>query len=461
MLFRIWCELIVIKVTMFGAAKEIGRSAILVEDKDTKVLLDCGLKIRPKQPTEPPAGIEKYARNLQGVILSHAHFDHSGYLPRITREGYEGDIHMTHPTKDICAVLWRDHLKIEGERHWTEDDMYDTLYQINTHYYDNKFQVADGVSATFFDAGHILGSASILLDWKGQLIFYTGDINTFATPYHDSNKYPTVEDISLVISESTNGLRDLPNREKPNHDIVNAIYHTRRNNGNTIIPTFALGRGQEIEAILAKEFLGSRYNIYLDGMLLRMNDIYRSYFHEYWISKKMLDWCKKHRLEVPFDLKNFIPMSRNIADNIDTFRKMIVTENKPNIILSTSGMLEGGPIHSYLLHGGGMKNNLIAISGYQVEGTLGRTILDGERRVQLFNWDGKGPKLEIKAKVKQFQFSGHAQRNELLKMLKAINSKNLIFVHGSDEAGIALKQDLGNDKNIIIPNRNDSVKIAN
>ncbi|GAH78803.1 unnamed protein product, partial [marine sediment metagenome] len=153
------------------------------------------------------------------MVISHAHFDHTGFIPRMVREGCK-DIHMTHPTKDIAAILWRDHLKIEGARHWNEDDMYETLRTIKSHYYDQKFKIADGITVTYFDAGHILGSASILLDWKGQLIFYTGDINTFATPYHDTNKYPTLEDISILISESTNGLRDLPNREIPNESIV-------------------------------------------------------------------------------------------------------------------------------------------------------------------------------------------------------------------------------------------------
>ena len=450
-----------VKVTCFGAAQEIGRSTILVEDSDTKVLLDCGLMIRPQEPTKAPKGIEAHAKDLQGVILSHAHFDHSGYIPRLVREGYEGAIHMTDPTKDIVAVLWRDHLKIEGDRHWNEDDMYDTLYQCDTHYYERKFKIADGVSATFYDAGHILGSASVLLDWKGQLIFYTGDINTFETPYHDTNKYPQLEDISFVISESTNGLRDLPDREQPNKELISEIYNTRRNGGVTIIPTFALGRGQEIEAILAQEFIGSNFNIYLDGMLLKMNEIYRRYFHEYWVSKKIVDWCKKHRLEVPFDLRNFIPITRNLADNMDTFRKMIVSENKPNIILSTSGMLEGGPIHSYLLHGSENPNNLIAISGYQVEGTIGRAILDGERKIKLFNWDKKGPEINIKSKVKQFSFSGHAQRNELIKMLNALNTKNYLFVHGIEEAGASINKDLKGKNNVKIPKLRETISFDN
>ena len=451
-----------IKVTTFGAAKEIGRSAILVEDKDTKVLLDCGLKIRPKKPTQAPEGLIEQIEDLQSIVISHAHFDHTGFVPRVVREGYEGAIHMTHPTKDISAILWRDHLKIEGDRHWNEDDMYDTLYQISTHYYQRKFEVADGISATFFDAGHILGSASILLDWKGQLIFYTGDINTFETPYHDTNEYPTLEEISFIISEATNGLRDLPNREKPNHAYIEAIKSTYKRGGVTITPTFALGRGQEIEAILAKEFQDTNFNIYLDGMILKMNDVYRRFFHEYWVSKKILDWCRDNRIEVPFDQKNFINVNRNLADNLDTFRKMIVSENKPNIIVSTSGMLEGGPIHSYLNHGADNPNNLLAISGFQVEDTIGRAILDGERKVNLFSWGKKkGAEVEIKLEVRQFQFSGHAQRNELIKMLNAINSKKIIFVHGLESAAMSLKNDLANNKEIFIPDIKETIEIQN
>ncbi|MHA1441826.1 MAG: MBL fold metallo-hydrolase [Candidatus Heimdallarchaeota archaeon] len=447
-----------VKITTYGAAKEIGRSAILVEDRDTKILLDCGLKIRPKEPTQAPSGVNQHIKDLQGVILSHAHFDHSGYLPRLTKDGYEGKIDMTHPTKDIVSILWRDHLRIEGERHWTEDDMYETLYQTDCHYYDRSFNVADGVTARFFDAGHILGSASVLLDWKGQLIFYTGDINTFETPYHDTNKYPQLEDISLVISEATNGLRDLPNRSKPNHEIIEAIHKTRARKGVSIIPSFALGRSQEIEAILARELINSDFKIYVDGMILKMNEVYRRYFHEYWVSKKILGWCADHHIEVPFDMSNFVPVNRNLADNLDTFRKMIVSENKPNIILSTSGMLEGGPIHSYLLHGANNPNNLLALSGYQVEETIGRTILDGARKVKLFNWKNKkGTDVDIKAEVRQFQFSGHAQRNELIKMLKAINADQLILVHGTEESSKSMEHTLRSKYTTHIPDTNETM----
>jgi len=107
------------QVTIYGSAKEIGRSAILIHDKDSKILLDCGLKIRPTQPTIGPIGVEKHAEDLQGIIISHAHFDHTGYLPKMTQEGYTGPIHMTFPTKDISSILWRDHLKIDGDRHWS------------------------------------------------------------------------------------------------------------------------------------------------------------------------------------------------------------------------------------------------------------------------------------------------------------------------------------------------------
>lgn len=450
-----------VKITTFGAAQEIGRSAILVEDKDTKVLLDCGLKIRPKMPTAKPIGLDEHVSDLNGILVSHAHFDHTGYLPGVVRLGYEGPIHMTHPTRDICRILFRDHLKIEGERHWSEENLYDTLYQTELYYYNEKFHVADGVTAEFYDAGHILGSASILLDWKGKLIFYTGDINTFETPYHDSNKYPTVDDVSLVISEATNGLRDLPDREFPNNDIIDAIYKTYSKGGITIIPTFALGRGQEIEAILAQEFDDQEFTIYLDGMLLKMNDIYRRYFHEYWVSKKILNWCRDRRIAVPYDLRNFIPINKNLAEDINAFRNMIVNENRPNIIISTSGMLEGGPIHSYLHYGADKAENLIAITGYQVEGTLGREILDGERKVKLFRWDDKGGiNLNIKAEVQQFRFSGHAQRNELLKMIRAINSKNIVFVHGLKESASALKNELGDKYRIYIPEIKETINFS-
>ncbi|MHA1504261.1 MAG: MBL fold metallo-hydrolase RNA specificity domain-containing protein [Candidatus Heimdallarchaeota archaeon] len=189
-----------------------------------------------------------------------------------------------------------------------------------------------------------------------------------------------------------------------------------------------------------------------------MNEVYRRYFHDYWVSKKILGWCADHHIEVPFDMSNFVPVNRNLADNLDTFRKMIVSENKPNIILSTSGMLEGGPIHSYLLHGANNPNNLLALSGYQVEETIGRTILDGARKVKLFNWKNKkGTDVDIKAEVRQFQFSGHAQRNELIKMLKAINADQLILVHGTEESSKSMEHTLRSKYTPHIPDTNETM----
>ena len=141
---------------------------------------------------------------------------------------------------------------------------------------------------------------------------------------------------------------------------------------------------------------------------------------------------------------------------------MIVSENKPNIIVSTSGMIEGGPIHSYLLYGADNPKNLLAISGYQMKGTLGRAILEGQRKVKLFAWGSKkGVEVKINSEVVQFPFSGHAQRNELLKMINAVNSKNVILVHGEEESLLSLKNDIGLKKEVMIPNLQETIKFKN
>ena len=425
-----------LKLEAFGAAGEVGRSCFVISDSDRKIALDCGIMLRPKQPSLAPVGVDPIAKDLNAVILSHAHIDHSGYIPALYHYGFEGEIHATPPTIDITYVLWKDHLNIEGERHWNEEDMENATFE--GHLYKKKFKVADGIYATFYQAGHILGAAQILLEWDGQLILYTGDINDKKTPLFDGFEIPDKEPIDIVITEATNGVRPIPPREKVGEDFKTTVEKAVKRKAKVITPSFAIGRSQEIEFLLG-DFLDD-VPVYIDGMIRKMNAITNYYIRPEWVSPKVFRYLRKHGLSNPFERENFIEITRENVNNPFHFRRMLGKTDNPAIILSTSGMMEGGPIHTHLEVHGEKKENVLAICGYQAEGTLGRAILEGEREIVVNEFIGKPTKIHLKANVETFRFSGHADIDGIKKLISNVSPKKIVIVHSeSNEAYNAAK----------------------
>ncbi len=431
------------KISAFGAAGEVGRSCVLIDDGERRVLLDCGVKIVPKERSLPPSGIEEVVREegIDSVILSHAHLDHTGYTPRLFQEGYNGVVHATPPTRDISHILWLDHLKIEKEEHYLTSFLETALFSMSLHDYREKFRVCDGVIAEFFDAGHILGSSSILLDWDGVLIWYTGDINTSKTPFHDGAKFPDEEDIDIVISESTNGTRDFPSRKVVEEDFGRDITEVLERGGKVIAPSFAVGRSQEVAMTIARwvDIKGLDAQVYLDGMIRYVNEIYLNYLDEKWVSPRFLSWLKDQGLSSPFEMEYLREIDESIKRK-EAFRKQISKNADPCVIITTSGMMEGGPVHSYLRYACTDPKNMLAIVGFQVEGTLGREIMEGRRQIVATNGFGNGYSVEIKSKVKRFHFSGHSPRLGLQEYLLLLDAKNYLFVHGDSESCYALEK---------------------
>ncbi|MHA1115100.1 MAG: MBL fold metallo-hydrolase [Candidatus Heimdallarchaeaceae archaeon] len=427
-----------IQITAYGATNFVGRSAFTISDKDRTVMLDCGIELVPKKLSIAPKGVDAIAKNVDAFLLSHAHIDHSGYVPKLAQKGYKGKFYMTHPTKDIVFRLWLDHLKIEGERHWTEDDLDKTFNRIVTKKYHEKFKIVDGITAEFINAGHILGAAQILIDWDGQLILYSGDINDRQTPFFDGFEYPE-EEVDILITESTNGDRYVPERKKIDVGFRLLSKQVAESGNKMLLPSFAVGRSQELLTTLAFDDDIDDVPIYTDGMINMMNTLTEAYLTKDWVSDRFLKELKSRKMNSPFNKENIIPINR--AQSPHQFRRQIAKSKEGAIIVTTSGMLEGGPIHTYLDYCAGNENNTLGFTGYQVEGTIGRELYDGAEEITIFNDRrfNNPKKIKVKCKIMKFPYSGHSSAEGLAKYVKKINAKKVILVHGIEKNQLYLR----------------------
>jgi predicted metal-dependent RNase len=429
-----------LKIAVLGAVDSVGKSCIMISDKDRRVILDAGIQLHPRRSgklSTPPEEVDAYTEEIDSVLLSHAHIDHSAYIPALYRSGYQGSVHMTDPTKDIVNILWKDHLKIEGPHHYGITHLHSALQNTDSHNYNRKFRITDGITAEFLDASHVLGSAGIILDWDGTRIYYTGDFNDTKTPFHDPNFPDPDEPIDILLTETTNANRHMGTRKEATSQLTKSLLECYSRGGKAIIPAFALGRSQEVQAYLVSDFDSflRKYFLYIDGMILEMNAIYAKYLNEKWVSPRILIELREKGLRSPFDHEGIrtIDMISQTRRRIEK-REKLTHQKKPSIILTTSGMLEGGPVYDYLRFGGDNPLNGLFIVGYQVDGTLGADISAGVRNVQLDNGFGKVFEVTLSLEVRTFSFSGHTSLDGLIQMVRYTSPAKIYAIHGEPQA---------------------------
>lgn len=432
-----------LEITVFGASDEVGKSCIMIsDDDDRRVLLDAGIQLHPRRTgllSTPPDGVDEFCEDILSVILSHAHIDHSAYVPALYRAGYQGLVHMTSPTKDIVNILWKDHLKIEGPHHYGISHVHSALNRSSLHEYNRKFQIAPGITVEFIDASHILGSAAILLDWEGTRIFYTGDFNDAKTPYHDPVIFPDPDEpIDVMLIETTNANRKISSsRKMATSDLTKSLLKCYGRGGKAIIPSFALGRSQEIQAYLTSDFDSflHKFPLYIDGMILDMNAVYQKYLSKKWVSPRILIELEERGYRTPFEHEGLRTIDEvSYTGRRGKKREKLATQNKGSIILTTSGMLEGGPVNDYLRFGGSNPLNGLYIVGYQVEGTLGSDIVAGKKKITLNNGFGGIFDVTLSLEVKKFEFSGHSSLDGLIQMVRYGSPSIIHAIHGEPEA---------------------------
>ena len=416
------------ELTFLGACREVGRSCFLLEGKE-KLLLDCGFK--PEKEPEYPLLDSRTARHIDRTVLSHAHLDHSAFLPALYSIGFRGKVAITKPTRDLIQLLLADFLRLnEGGKAPYSQAQVDKLLKNADILEFGQQSGARNFSVRLLQAGHILGAAMVQVDAEKKIL-YTGDFDTRETRLLDGADCAHLRADVLIIESTYGSKKDKhPSIKQTGKDFVDSINRTLRRGGKVIIPTFAIGRGQEILFTLESYMRSGalqRAPIYLDGMVTRSLRIYR---HNAIYLKKEVQRRILTSDDDPFKSEfYFIPQNKDRSD--------VLAQDKA-IILATSGMLNGGPVITYLKKLGRDPANKVILVGFQAEGTRGRDLVEGRTIT-----DNSGESIEVNCAVEQAPFSGHADHDGLLSLAKSVKGlKTAFVVHGESGKCYELAADI-------------------
>ncbi len=432
------------KLNFLGACREVGRSAIYVETSEKNVMLDCGINLGGEERSERyPYIPDEIMEKLDAVIISHAHLDHSGYLPHLYARGWRGDVYTTKPTRDLMQLLLADYLNIAKENdraEFTMQDLNNLMRDTKQAEFDEDIKLSKNTKMTMHKAGHILGAATVRLEDEKEekSILYTGDFSYRPTNILEEAD-TDIEPFDAFITESTYaGEKDnLPGLKKKSQKLAREAKKTIQKGGKVIIPSFGVGRAQELmitlDNYMQSGFLPNTRG-YIDGMIKKANSIHRqNVLHmKEEIPKRIL-----MAQENPFDPEHFEPP--RTKDRSD-----VTDKEEPAIILTTSGMLTGGPVIKYLKELGSDPKNKIMLVGYQVEGTPGRALQEGANKIKLPNRNGEEKiEIEINAKVKSVHFSAHSDKKEILEYVSNLPTPEKAFiVHGEENKAKNLNREL-------------------
>lgn len=444
------------KIHFFGATQEVTGSCFLIHSQSHKILVDCGLL--QGSHTKERKNFEAFpfdASQIHAVLLTHAHIDHSGKLPLLIKAGFKGKIYTHHATKDLCNIMLQDagflnEKDVETENRkrkrrgkelltplYTIQDAIHTMGYFETFDYNNKQEILPNISIKLSDAGHILGSAIIEV-WLSEggtnrKIVFSGDLGRKDMPIL---KDPTIiKSADLVLMESTYGDRNLHPWNEHLQQFSEIIREARQSKGNILIPSFAVGRSQEIlysfhenfEALHLKNSL-----IFLDSpMAIKVTEVYAKHWNLYDKKAKNIIRTSGSPYELP-----------NLRLCTSTLESMTINQIKDGaVIIAGSGMCNGGRIRHHLKHNIWRKQCHLIFVGYQAESTLGRRILDGAKEINLW-----GERIQVSAQIHMVDgFSAHADQTSLLNWYGHFdNLPPLILIHGEISAMKTLAQEIYN-----------------
>ncbi len=443
-------------ITFHGAAQTVTGSQHLLTVNGRRLLLDCGLyQGKRAEAWQRNRELPFDARRLDAVILSHAHIDHSGNLPSLAKAGYRGPIYATPATRDLCEHMLRDSARIqesdvafankrarergepaEAEALYTEEDAAAALELFQARPLDKPFEVLPGVVATFREAGHILGSAMVVLDIEEKnrrfRLAFSGDIGRIGLPILRDPVF--LSDVDYAIMESTYGTKTHRPPEEAVVEFRSLVRETVARGGKIIVPAFAVGRSQEIVYELSRmigEGLIPAIPVFVDSPLaIDASQVFRRH-------AELFDDETRALLERNGDTFGFksLTYTRSVDDS-----KAINDRKGPLVIISASGMCENGRILHHLRNNLGDARNTILIVSWQAPYTLGRRLADQETEVKIFGeWHAR------RAQVATINgLSGHAGRDLLIRWAAALKPrvKNIFLVHGEPESSAALREAL-------------------
>ncbi|RLE50751.1 MAG: beta-CASP ribonuclease aCPSF1 [Candidatus Methanomethylicota archaeon] len=432
-----------VTITALGGFREVGRSAILVRTPESNILLDCGVKPGAQGIVDefPMLDLEVDIEKLDAVVVTHAHLDHCGLVPLLFKYGYNGPVYTTKPTKTLMTLLQLDYLDVakrEGKPipYGTREVKKQVLHTIPLDY-GEVTDIAPDVRLTLHNAGHILGSAIVHLHIGDGLynIVYTGDFKYARTKLLEpaACSFPRVE--ALIIESTYGGSGDImPSREETEQYFVDIVKKTLEKGGKVLIPVLAVGRAQEIMLVLDEAIKSGKLPkipIYVEGLLQEVTAIHTAYPEE--LAKELRNKIF-HANENPFLSDHFKQVDSKSA-------RPDIVEGEPCIIMSTSGMLTGGPALEYFkLMASNPANSLIFVS-YQIEGTLGRSLLKGVRQIPMEDARGKIEVIDVKMQIYSVDgFSGHSDRRQLLRFVGNMSPKPQVVIvnHGEESKSLSL-----------------------
>ena len=402
------------EIKVLGAAREVGRSAFQVNCDGTNLLLDYGVMFGSPRGTPPTYPLHVKPKDIDSVIITHAHLDHSGCVPSLFVSG-NCNVYATPPTFDLSKLLINDMLKIEKNSHSFDIPEVNNMMQHAKQIQFKEKIVRGNTKFELRSSGHVLGGSTVLVESNKKKLFYTGDINL-----RGSRMLPPADldigDIDLLITESTYSQEKQIPRSKSEHDFLEFANEVMDNKGTLFVPSFSVERSQEIACVLRNA--NFKHRVIMDGMALKVNEIilkHPEYLKEPEIFKDVLD--------------------KVVAIHEHGERKKALSE--PCVVISPAGMLVGGNAVYYLQQLAFDDKNGIALVSYQGEGTPGKQLLDTGKI------STKGKDMKVNAQVKQFQFSGHADRDGLFDMIKNIKGNpKVLTVHGDNDSCIKFAEEI-------------------
>jgi putative mRNA 3-end processing factor len=401
-----------VKINVLGGGKEVGRSGFEIREDDTSILLDYGVMLKENKPIFP---LSIPPREIDGIILTHAHLDHSGALP-IFYISENPRIYMRSITKELTDLLIRDLLHLSS--YLLPYEAIELKLMIDRARKIKKNFRIKNIEVKTFNSGHIPGSINVLLNVNGKKIWYSGDINTRETALLNKGELPD-EEIDFAIIESTYGLIDHPPREECERKLIEILNEVIEGGGRVLIPAFSVGRSQEILCVLKK--YNFKHPIVIDGMSRAATKIIAKWPNE----------LRDYKLLRSAMSKVFWIRGQKDRDKI---------LKKPCVIISSSGMLTGGASTYYMDIMRNNEKDCVVLVSYQIPGTPGRTLLD--EKVYGLN------KEKVKCRVEWIDFSSHCGRSELIKIIKSLKGNpEVLCIHGDENSceGLAneIKQEIG------------------
>ena len=444
------------KLHFYGADRCVTGSSHCLEINGKKILVDCGLQQGRDEMDNRYLAFAPGSIDI--LLVTHAHIDHTGRIPLLVKNGFHGRILTTRVTADLMKIMLLDSAHIQesdaeyenrkgqraGREHveplYTEQDALDVFKYVTTCEYEETVELCEGVSAVFTDAGHLLGSASITLELEEagvhKTIVFSGDIGNVDQPIIRDPQL--LKKADYVVMESTYGDRNHTEVWSYTDELAEIIDETLGKGGNVVIPSFAVGRTQEllyfIREIKDQRLVKSTPNfpVYIDSPLARAaTTVFCGDLHGY-LDEQALELVKDGTHMFTFPNLNLVESSEE--------SKMLNMDTTPKVIISASGMCDAGRIRHHLKHNLWRANSAVVFVGFQSPGTLGRRLLDGVEKVKLF-----GEEIAVKAKIVNFQgLSSHADHDHLIEWIKAFDPKpaHVFVVHGDEDVAPAFAEEL-------------------